>query len=165
MSLPYQKIFVPLDGSELSARALPHAAEIARGSHAKLVLSQIVEAPAEFVAIPTGMRTTGSDTGAGIGGVSVGVTAPDDETHSRTMDEIQAYLDRVATSLRHQKIEVEVDVNTGDPATTIVNYATANAVDLIVMSTHGRTGLGRWTYGSVTNKVLQAAPCPVLVVR
>ncbi len=165
MTVPYQKILVPLDGSALSARALPHAEAIARGSQAKLVLTQSVGTPVEFVAVPTGMGATGTDISAGVGGVGVGVTAPNEEAHSRALDEAQDYLERLATSLRHKKLDVAVDVNTGDPATSIISYAAENAVDLIVMTTHGRTGLGRWTYGSVTNKVLQAAPCPVLVVR
>lgn len=163
MSVPYQTILVPLDGSDLSAQALPHAQAIAQGAQAKLVLSRIVEPPTGFVAVPTGIGTAGADTGTGLSGL--GVAAPDDKTHRRNLDEVQAHLDRLAADLRLHKLDVDVDVNTGDPATSIVDYAAANNVDLIVMSTHGRTGLGRWTYGSVTNKVLQAAPCAVLVVR
>lgn len=165
MSVPYKTILVPLDGSDLSAQALPHAQAIAQGAQAKLVLSRITEPPTEFVAVPAGIGTTGTGTGAGIGNVGVGVAASDDEAHRRKLDEAQAYLERLAADLRLQKLEVAVDINTGDPATGIVDYAAANSIDLIVMSTHGRTGLGRWTYGSVTNKVLQAAPCAVLVVR
>ena len=47
----------------------------------------------------------------------------------------------------------------------ITDYARAEHIDLIVMSTHGRGGISRWVYGSVAEKVLQAAPCPVLLIR
>jgi nucleotide-binding universal stress UspA family protein len=155
VTIPYHKILVPLDGSELAAQAIPHAEEIARGLGAKLILTQIIETIAGFMVAPL---ATG-------GGPSVGVMVKDDEGQSQALDAAREYLERVADSLRHRKIEVEVDLDTGDPATRIVDYADANAIDLIVMSTHGRTGVGRWTHGSVTNKVLQAAPCAVMVVR
>ena len=68
-------------------------------------------------------------------------------------------------SLRHRQVDAVAEIDTGDPASRIIDYAADNAVDLIVMSTHGRTGLARWTHGSVANKVIQAAPCAVFTVR
>jgi nucleotide-binding universal stress UspA family protein len=165
MSIPYKKILVPLDGSELAVQALPHAEAIARGSGAELILVQIVETTAGLVMAPAGMASSGPSAGVGVGRVGIGVMVGNDEKHRRAMDEAEAYLERLAASLKHRKNDVEVDINIGDPAIYIVDYAATQAVDLIVMSTHGRTGLGRWAYGSVTNKVLQAAPCAVLVVR
>lgn len=167
MSVPYQKILVPLDGSELAAQALPHAEQIAQGSGAQLILSQIVETHVGFVVAPVGTGASGPGVGAGAGGigVGVGVAVDEEQEQQQAIDEATAHLERLATSLQHRKIDTMVDVNTGDPATRIVDYAAANDVDLIVMSTHGRSGLSRWAYGSVANKVLHAAPCPVLVVR
>jgi len=163
MTVPYKKILVPLDGSELAAQALPHAEEIARTSGAKLILSQIVDTNVEFVVAPMGSGSSGSSIGVGAGGV--GVVISNDPRQQQAIDEAKAHLERLAASLQHRKIATAVDINTGDPATRIVDYAAANDVDLIVMTTHGRTGIGRWTHGSVTNKVLQAAPCALLVVR
>jgi len=165
MSIPYKKILVPLDGSELAAQALPHAEEIARGLGAKLVLYQVVEATAGFVVAPTGTTAGGPGVSVGVGRVGINIMEGEDERHIRAMDEAQAYLERLAASLHHRRINAEVDINAGDPAHYIVDYAAANAIDLIVMSTHGRTGVGRWVYGSVATKVLQAAPCAVLMVR
>jgi nucleotide-binding universal stress UspA family protein len=165
MSIPYQKILVPLDGSNLAVQALPHAEEIARGVGANLILCRVVEVPAGFVVAPAGMGSSGPSVGIGVGTVGAAVMLGDAEGQRQALDEAKAYLDRLAASLQHRKIDTAVDINTGDPATRIVDYAAANAVDLIVMSTHGRSGIGRWAYGSVANKVLQAAPCAVLVVR
>lgn len=165
MTIPYKKILVPLDGSELAAQALPHAEEIARAAGAKLILSQIVETNMEFVVAPVGVGSSGPSVGVGGGGVGVGVVIEEDPGQQQAIDEAKAHLDRLAASLQHQKIATEVDINTGDPAACIVDYAADNDVDLIVMTTHGRTGIRRWTHGSVTNKVLQAAPCAVLVIR
>lgn len=163
MSIPYKKILVPLDGSELAAQALPHAEEIARALGAKLILYQVVEVPAAFMAAPTAIGSSSPLVGVGVG--RVGVMVGDDEGQRHAMDDAEAYLTRLVISLQHQKFDAEADMNAGDPAAYIVDYAAAHAIDLIVMSTHGRTGVGRWIYGSVANKVLQAAPCAVLVVR
>jgi nucleotide-binding universal stress UspA family protein len=62
-------------------------------------------------------------------------------------------------------VKAEAVVLSGDPAIQIIDYADANAIDLIVMSTHGHTGMARWRFGSVANKVLQAVSCTVVVVR
>ena len=99
-----------------------------------------------------------------IGGGSISSLA-DEISHIQAMDIDKRTVDDLATSLQHRKICAEGDIDTGDPAMRILHYAEANHMDLIVMSTHGRTGLSRWVYGSVANKVLQAAPCPVMVVR
>jgi nucleotide-binding universal stress UspA family protein len=56
-------------------------------------------------------------------------------------------------------------VDLGEPGSKIVDYAAQNGIDLIVMCTHGRTGMRRWAYGSVASKVLAAATCPVVLVR
>lgn len=152
MSGLYQKILLPLDGSEFSAEALPHAEEMARSSGAKLILFQVVVDTPDYVV-------------AQVEGVGLTTVTHDDSKQNQAVDTAQSYLDDLVVSLRHRQIDAVADIGEGDPATAIVEYAQREAVDLIVMSTHGRTGLARWTYGSVAHKVLQAAPCAVLVVR
>ena len=158
MSTLYKNILVPLDGSELAAQALPYAEEIANNAQAKLSLLQVVDDPVDIYVAPE--TTLLSRTGMG-----VVHNAMDTNFHRQALDSAKWNMDELAASLRHRKINAEGDIDTGEAATCIVEYAEANDIDLIVMSTHGRTGLGRWTYGSVANKVLQAAPCPVLIVR
>ncbi|NJN82626.1 MAG: universal stress protein [Caldilineaceae bacterium] len=63
----------------------------------------------------------------------------------------------------HFKVTGATDV--GDPADRIIKFVTDNNIDVVVMSTHGRTGLKRWFMGSVAQKVLHHASCPVLIVR
>lgn len=152
MAALYKKILLPLDGSEFAAEALPHAEEMARTSGAKLILFQVVEDTPDFV--------VGQMEGVGITTVS-----HDESRQNQALDTAQSYLDDLVVSRRHRQIDAVADIGGGDPATAIVEYAQREAVDLIVMSTHGRTGLARWAYGSVAHKVLQAAPCAVLIVR
>ncbi len=152
MTVLYKKILLPLDGSEFSAEALPHAEEMARSSGAKLVLFQVVADKPDYVI-------------AQAEGVGVTTVTHDDSKRNQALDAAQSYLDDLVGSLRHRQIDASGDIGSGDPATAIVEYARHEAIDLVVMSTHGRTGLARWTYGSVAHKVLQAAPCAVLVVR
>lgn len=78
--------------------------------------------------------------------------------------DVRAYLDRVAKNLQLNGYEVEADVAGGDPADVILAYAEKLHVDMIVMSTHGRSGLDRLLFGSVTNKVVNHSHCPVIVV-
>ncbi|MBV7331510.1 universal stress protein [Chloroflexi bacterium TSY] len=165
MSIPYKRILLPLDGSEFAAEALPHAEEIARGAGAQLILFQVVVDPTRILVAPATVNTAGGSTGLSggiVGAVSIGA---DETAHTAAMDEAKGYLDELAASLKHRKIDVVVDIDTGDPATKIVDYADANDIDLIVMSTHGRTGMDRWTHGSVATKVLQAASSAVLTMR
>jgi nucleotide-binding universal stress UspA family protein len=67
--------------------------------------------------------------------------------------------------LRDRGIAVRSEVLLGQPAEEIIDYAKDQDADLIVMCTHGRSGLGRWIFGSVTEKVLRGAKTPVLVIR
>lgn len=162
MAVPYTKILLPLDGSEIARRALPHAETIAGNQGATLILFRVVEDPVRLSVTPPNMSVPGPmETGEiGMGSYPAGKIS-----HVQAMDEAQRSVEELATSLKHRKIDAFADIDTGDPAECIVDYAGEQGIDLIVMSTHGRTGVGRWTYGSVANKVLQVAPCPVLVVR
>ncbi|MEZ4663685.1 MAG: universal stress protein [Caldilineaceae bacterium] len=160
MTVPYAKILLPLDGSQTAVQALPHAEAIAAALGARLILFEVVEDALDIMVTPS----TGSAVGPG-GTVGFGAYPPDVVAHTRAMDEAKNFLDDLVATLKHRKINAVADIDTGEAADRIVDYAADHDVDLIVMSTHGRTGVQRWTYGSVAAKVLQAAPCPVLVVR
>lgn len=165
MTATYTKILVPLDGSELAAQALPRAEELARETGAQLILLRVLETSTSFLtALPT---AGGPGMGSGTGLNTIGVVAinRDDAGHQQILDDAKESLDDLAASLRHRKVAAEAEIDTGDPATQIVDYAATHAVDLIVMSSHGRTGLARLTHGSVASKVRQAATCEVMVVR
>jgi nucleotide-binding universal stress UspA family protein len=165
MSATYKKILVPLDGSELAAQALPHAEELAREMGAQLILFRVLETSPLFMAALPAVGGGGVGGGAGVNTLGVATILLDDDGHTQAIDDLKQSLDDLVTSLKHRKVDAEAEIDTGDPTTRIVDYAATHDVDLIVMSSHGRTGLARWAYGSVANKVRQTASCEVMVVR
>lgn len=149
MSVLFKKILLPLDGSETAAQAIPYAEELASLSDATLILFQV--APDR----PEELRLTGE----------LKIERPADRERLAAVDHATRVLQRFADGLTMRKIASQVVIEVGDAAPKILDYATHNAIDLIVMSTHGRSALARWVYGSVANKVLSNAHCPVFLVR
>jgi len=143
----YQRILIPLDGSELAEDILPHAEALARAFKAEVVLLQVISA------YP----------------VSPHVTAPMmqrvEDVERLAREEATAYLTRIEEWLQVKGIRVQKIVSTGEVAGEILEQARHHGCDLIAMMTHGRSGLGRWVFGSVADKILQRACCPVLLVR
>jgi nucleotide-binding universal stress UspA family protein len=165
MTAIYKKILVPLDGSELAAQALPRAEEMAQETGAQLILLRVLETSPRFVAALPSAGGPGMVGGIGLGALGIATIALDDEAHRQTVDDADRSLEDLATSLKHRKVDAEAVIEVGDPATQIVDCAAKHDVDLIVMSSHGRTGLAHLAYGSVADKVRLAAPCEVMVVR
>lgn len=141
MSITYKKVMVALDGSATANQALPHAEFLAKTFKAELSL---------FRAVPDVDR--------------IGRVGPEDEEQRRQIDDAERDLDSQAEMLRHH-LDIQVVTDVGDPADRIVAYAKTHKVDLIVMTTHGRSGLSRMIYGSVAEKVLHTAPCAILLIR
>lgn len=144
----YKQILVPLDGSELAEGAVPHAEELAKALGARVTLLSVIE-PVAVYSQP------------GVVGPVVSVSM-DMQDEVRNVTE---YLDKIADKLRHGGIDVVRVVREGDAASQICDYAHENRADLIVMSTHGRSGIQRLVYGSVAEHVLHNATVPVLLVR
>jgi nucleotide-binding universal stress UspA family protein len=134
-------ILVPLDGSNLAEAALQPAVELARESRAKLVLLRAVEAYARPMVDPT-----------------------DAQVHA--VREAERYLaeakDRAATG---GVADAETSVWYGPPVEAIVEAARFRKADLIVMSSHGRSGLGRLVLGSIAESVLRSTTVPILLIR
>jgi len=140
----FEQILVPLDGSQLAECALPHAVALARVFQSRLFLLQAVECP-EAEADP--VRTV-------------------EPLHWQTHKvEAKAYLDSIAGRLREKGLEVEVHLLEGQPAERIIQFVQDQDVDLIVISTHGLSGLSRWNVSSVAQKVIFQAYRPVMIVR
>jgi nucleotide-binding universal stress UspA family protein len=141
----YTRMLVPLDGSELAEGVLPYARAFAGRLGLEMTLLHICTAQeCELV-----------------------------EVH-------RDYIERVAEMTRRQTAQdrerlgipsgggvagVRADVAIGHPAEEIIRYADENNFDLVVMATHGRSGIGRWALGSVAEKVLRASRVPILLVR
>jgi nucleotide-binding universal stress UspA family protein len=129
-------ILVPLDGSALAEQALPVAERVARAAQARVILTRVVPA------------YSGTETSVD---ASVALAA-------------RKNLDEIASRLRRAQITVEVALREGDAATQIVGTVEARCADLIIMSTHGRSGVGRWLYGSVADAVIRLAQVPVMLI-
>lgn len=143
-----KKILVPLDGSELGATALPYAELIGQALGAELVLFHVLE--------PIRISVSTSE---------VGIPSSEFIIDERRTTDYSAYLNGVAERLKQWGLKVSNALVRGSPADQIIDYAKTNSIDLIAMSTHGRTGIGRWVFGSVTDKVLHAGDTAVLVIR
>ena len=139
----YERILVTLDQSELAERALPHAIALAQAFGAELHLVSVVP-----VLDPEAMRAAG---------VAV--------DWQGQLDLAREYMGGVRKQLIAAGVETEWDVCQGNIAEEILRYCEQQECDIIVMSTHGRSGLGRWVYGSIADRVLRHANVPVLLVR
>lgn len=141
----FDHIIVPLDGSELSTNALAPALQIARTYGAQLRLVRAIQERQFAAADPIGNIRYWPETSA-----------------SDLIQHAENYLTTVSATLNYPS---SIYANVGDAAQIILDAAECEGHNLIVMSTHGYTGLSRWLYGSVTARVMPYAPCPVLVVR
>jgi nucleotide-binding universal stress UspA family protein len=145
-----KRILVPLDGSKVAEQIVPHAEDLARSMGAELILFQTYES---FLGVISGEAM-------------VTMSAEEIKEANRHREEdAKAYLRTIAGTLREMGLTVSEVVVPGDPADVILSYAESNVVDMICMSTHGHSGLKRWVFGSVTDKVLHAGDMPILVVR
>lgn len=144
------QLLVPLDGSMLAEVILPHAVTLALASSLSLVLLRSVPLPFALDSVAWSLPPS-----------SVNVEQWDLEANGAGK-----YLERIATRLREAGVEVETEVIRDEPARAILAYAEHHpSVKLVAMSTHGRSGLGRWFYGSVAESVLHACPVPLLLVH
>lgn len=146
----YQRIVVPLDGSDLAAGALPHARDAARTHDAPIFLVRVVDPP--FV---NSVRVLKSGTQT--------LLADPADVYQDEVVEAQAYIDRQVQRLERDGFEASGLVLAGQAATGVAS--TINDSDLIVMSSLGRTGVRRWFLGSVAEDILKRTSVPVLIVR
>lgn len=142
---PVRTILSPVDFSEASAHAAQEARTLALETGAKLVLMHAVHDPVFAYTDGSGYLTP--------------------VTIERYESEIKRRLDQVATELDAPGLAVEILVERGVPAEAICGAAERTHADLIVIGTHGRSGLSRWLLGSVAERVLRTAKVPVLTVR
>lgn len=158
----YQKILVPLDGSKLAECALPYAEELAKGCNTEeVILISVTERVRGRTRAPEAREVyRGSDT-ATVQGAGPEITV----TFGKMQRQAQRYLSRIAKGLTAKGLNVRTEVAIGRPAEKIAGFAESGAADMIVMSSHGRSGPSRWAYGSVADRVLRASCVPVLMVR
>ncbi len=149
----YEKILVPLDGSKVGEAALPYVEELVSKMAPKVkvevTLLQVISSLTHYVI-------------AGEASVQV-------PYNEREIEQIKGksrdYLDKTGECLRSKGVVVKIKVATGNAAEEIIKFAEETKTDLVAMSTHGRSGLSRWAFGSVTDKVLRAGNLPILVIK
>lgn len=138
----YKTIILTLDRSSLAEQAIPHA----------VALGHAFGATIEVVAVvPVVLDQEGLTMGAA--------------SLELEQAQFEEYLPGVITRLREEGLTVNHQIRQGDVAEEILRHVDETRAHLIVMSTHGRSGLGRWVYGSIADRVLRHSPVPVLLVR
>ncbi len=125
----YEKILVPLDGSEIAEQILPYVEELARKLNSEVILITVY-LPGTCPELP-----------------------------------FEAYIEKKAEELRASGIRASSQVIHGEPAAEILNFADKHDAGLIIISTHGRSGVSHWPLGSIATKVVQRSHMPVLLVR
>ena len=147
----YKKILVPLDGSELAECVLPHVESIAKGCGAQNVIFLRVVEPFQL------------PTGADYSSFSTDFIERMDSEHKAAAE---SYLSQLVSKNKYDGVNVKSEVIIGRlAADAIADYATKNDVDLITISTHGRSGISRWVMGSVADRILRSSCVPVMMVR
>lgn len=160
--MKFRHVLVPLDHSPLAEAALDYAVDLVH-PEGLVTLITVVEPPG-VVERDRYPGMTPSVAATVITGVSMMPTAARSEAGREAWDNARLYLDRVADSLQKPYWFVQTRIEEGRPAERILEVAHELKVDAIVMSTHGRSGLSRWVFGSVAQKVISAAECPVLLI-
>ncbi len=149
----YEKILIPLDGSKIGEAALPYVEELVSKLSPRVKVELILLQVVSFL-------THYAD--AGEAATPIFYTEKEME---QSQQEARDYLNRVGEGIRGKRVSVEIRVGIGSAADEIIKAADEINVDLIAMSTHGRSGISRWAFGSVTDHVLRGGYKPVLVVR
>ena len=146
----YEKVLVPLDGSELSECVFPHVKTFIEGCQLGYVVFVRVVEPATIISGPGAY-----------------VISPEilEETESSQKSTAKDYLDQVIKHFQHEETALHSEVLVGRAAESLADYTKENDIDLIIIATHGRSGVTRWVRGSVADKVLRFSTVPVLMVR
>lgn len=164
----YKRVLVTLDQSQLSEAVLPHLRELLDGSPAEVTLLTVGRPP----------RATRQSRGRDVlvtplTSPEVGVLEPEPPVYAenrgqaieRTEHELEEYLESVSGPIRETGSQVHTVVRLGEPERQIVDFAKKGGYDLIVMATHGRSGLSELVQGSIAEAVVRSGVAPVLLVR
>jgi len=160
----YEKILVPLDGSELAEKVLPHVQALAEKFGSTVILLRATLSPEELVP-PTGMGMPMGDMAAYGTMVAPGSVENFETLMDVEQSETKTYLGGVAARLKASGVNVTAEHVEGHAGDVIVERAASLGVGLIVMATHGRSGLARALVGNVADEVVRRSSCPVLLVR
>ena len=149
----YDKIMVPLDGSDLAECVIPHVeAIISAFKTSEVALVRVVNP----VRLPVSVPAQGE----------YGFTEKDrQQLNLNRKKAADDYLAKLVDRFNHPGTDFLGVVREGNPVAILTDYATNNAVDLIVMASHGRSGISRWVLGSVAERIVRISCVPVMMVR
>jgi len=146
----YKKIMVPLDGSELAECVIPHVESFMEGfRECNLVFVRVVEP------IPVSVH------GDSYTRKEINLEDRESERKSAAQDYLTGVIDRC----KFDTTKFSSDVIIGRIADSLADYVEKNDIDLVLIATHGRSGVSRWVRGSVADKVLRSSHAPVLMIR
>ena len=153
----YKKIMVPLDGSKLAECVLPHVDGFVTGCQVEtIIFVRVIEpTPTRYSAVGRTVNPENYET------VRKNVERIEEESRSSA----ERYLKEVISRVKQDGIKYKVDVLVGKVADSLVDYVDANEIDLVLIATHGRSGISRWVRGSIADRVLRTSRAPVLMVR
>ena len=150
----FDRILAPLDGSELAECILKHVTKIAAVyNSSKIVFLRVVEPFFHVVQ------------GEGDGGDHVYTEKEIHDIELKNKSSAKNYLEKVMDKVGPERSITKAEVLAGNVAETIIDYSRNNDIGLVIMSTHGHSGMNRWTLGSITERVLRYSELPVLLVR
>jgi nucleotide-binding universal stress UspA family protein len=161
----YSDILYPTDGSDGATAALDNVRDVVETYDATVHVLYVVDTTHTGLGSDPDREESPGMIGhpeGGDGGM-VGVRATTEELQETLKEEGERVVEAVRSEL--SGVDVETVVRTGDPHEAILDYAEAADIDLIVMGTHGRTGLDRYLIGSVTEKIVRLSDTPVMTIR
>lgn len=165
----FKKILVPLDGSDLAEAVLPYVEDLGKRCAAEIILLQVVSPPrdratADYQSLK--LDTPMAPMPELVEDMTI-VQHPiyREQEMASVKAEAEQSLARAKGRLSEAGVKARVEILFGRPAEKIVEYAVKEKVDLIAMATHGRSGFGRWVFGSVAEKALRAVALPILLIR
>jgi len=149
----YSKIMVPLDGSELAECVLPHVAAIATGCKiATVVFVRVIDPGTVSASLPAQGELGSQEKSRR-------------QTEAQRKENAEAYLKKIIESIDLENAALRYEVLEGRVAENLADWAEKNEVDLIVIASHGRSGIGRWVMGSVADRIMRTVCIPVLMIR
>jgi len=147
-------VLVPLDGSKVAESVFQHLKELSKQlpkNKLDIVLTRVCEIFAPPISYPPPISMSWEEYL---------------KYETRRCKKIcQEYLIHVQDRLNKYGLKTRTEVPEGNPAEVLIGYINKNRIDLVIMSTHGRTGISKWAFGSIAEKVLKGAQCPILLIR
>jgi nucleotide-binding universal stress UspA family protein len=153
----FKRLLVPLDGSRFGSRALRYATEVAQRFGAEVILIRVIRPTTPVISAGT-----------------YGVVSPAEseiavqaalEADKRNAARAKRYLRAKVRAIRSRHTKASYQIAIGDPSKSIIEFSTKENIDLVVMTTHGKSGLKRAVMGSIADVVIRESGKPVLVIR